>query len=298
MSHWRLLNRSEIEDQKWNEMIAIASNEHIYGYTYYLDIVSSNWKGLIFGNYEALMPVSLKSKFGVKYLGQINHIQRLNTFTNLSFIPSVNELERLLLASVSYIDFVTQKKIFLSLSCAERVNLILPLNQTHDALRKFFKTNTQRGIKKAQKSGAYFKESNKNSIVEAIELFQSQKNYGLSKVWFQELKLISVADFAEIYAIELKGENVAFAMVLVSEKRVTLIFTALGEKGKEIGAMPLLISELINKFSNSNKTFDFEGSDNAGTARFYSSFGAIAEKYYHYQSDGILKRTKELLKGK
>ena len=175
MSNWRLLNRSEIEDQKWNEMIAIASNEHIYGYTYYLDIVSNNWKGLIFGNYEALMPVSLKSKFGVKYLGQINHIQRLNTFTNLSSIPSVNKLETLLLASVSYVDIVVQEKIFLSLSCAERINLILPLNQTHEALRKFFKTNTQRGIKKAQKSPQRKKKGGKTKI--PIEQQEQQEQH-------------------------------------------------------------------------------------------------------------------------
>jgi len=298
MSHWKLLNRSEIEDQKWNEAVANAANEHIYGYSYYLDIVADNWKGLVFGNYEAIMPVSLKSKLGVKYIGQINHVQRLNTFSALASIPEINELEKLLLASVNYVDIVVEQKIFSSLSSIERTNLILPLNHTNEALQKVFKTNTQRGIKKARSSGAHFKKANDSSISKAIELFESQKDYGLSKAWFTELKSLAASDFAEIYAVELEGENIAFAMVLNSEKRVTLIFTALGIRGKAIGAMPFLISELIGKFSNSNKIFDFEGSDNAGTSRFYTSFGARTEKYYHYQSGGILKRTKELLKGK
>ena len=298
MSHWKLLNRSEIEDQKWNEAVAHAVNEHIYGYSYYLDIVADNWKGLVFGNYKALMPVSIKSKLGVKYIGQINHVQRLNTFSALASIPEIKELEKLLLASVSYFDIVVEQKIFSSLSSIERINLILPLNHTHEALQKVFKTNTQRGVKKAKNLGAHFKKADNSSISKAIELFESQKDYGLNKAWFIELKSLAACDFAEIYSVDLDGEDIAFAMVLISEKRVTLIFTALGLRGKETGAMPFLISELIRKFSNSNKTFDFEGSDNAGTSRFYSSFGARTEKYYHYQSGGILKRTKELLKGK
>ena len=54
MSSWTLLSRSEIDDQKWNNTVINASNEHIYGYSFNLDIVSKDWSSLVFGNYETI----------------------------------------------------------------------------------------------------------------------------------------------------------------------------------------------------------------------------------------------------
>jgi len=298
MSSWTLLSRSEIDDQKWNNTVINASNEHIYGYSFYLDIVAKNWSGLVFGNYEAILPVIIKSKLGVKYLGQINHVQRLNVFTVFPTIPQLMELEELILKPVSYLDIVFEKQLISSFSSIEKTNLILPLNKTFETLKKEFKTNTKRGIKKAENFDAKFNKVPNNLIDEAVKLFQLQKDFGLNKSWFKDLVSISKNDFSELYSVMLEKEHIAFALILISKKRVTLIFTALGEKGKEIGAMPFLISELIRNFSNSDKILDFEGSENPGTARFYSSFGATTENYYHYQSDGLLKRTKELFNRK
>jgi len=43
--------------------------------------------------------------------------------------------------------------------------------------------------------------------------------------------------------------------------------------------MPFLINNYIEKNSNSNMIFDFEGSNNEALARFYRGFGA---KEFHY----------------
>lgn len=296
MSEWKLLSRSEIADLEWNKTVVGANNEHIYGYTHYLDVVAKDWKGFVFGNYEAVMPVSLKSKFGVKYFGQINHVQRLIVFSVFDAVPSKEELERELLNSVNHIDMAVEQDLLANLERRERTNFILPLNLTADNLQKSFSTNTKRRIKKATHSDVVFSKVPKTTLNEAIKLFQNQKDYGLKNSWFEDLRSISNFDYSELYVVAVNGQKEAYAMVLHCETKVTLIFTALTENGKEIGAMHYLISELVRKYSNSNKVLDFEGSDDAGTARFYSSFGAKSEKYYYVQSGGILKRTKDLLK--
>ena len=191
MSSWTLLSRSEIDDQKWNNTVINASNEHIYGYSFYLDIVSKNWSGLVFGNYEAILPVIIKSKLGVKYLGQINHVQRLNVFTVFPTIPQLMELEELILKPVSYLDIVFEKQLISSFSSIEKTNLILPLNKTFETLKKEFKTNTKRGIKKAENFDAKFNKVPNNLIDEAVKLFQLQKDFGLNKSWFKDLVSIS-----------------------------------------------------------------------------------------------------------
>ncbi|WP_315816464.1 hypothetical protein [Paraflavitalea speifideaquila] len=53
---------------KWDRCIADAPNGLIYGYSFYLDKMADNWDGLVLNNYEAVMPLPWKKKWGIYYL--------------------------------------------------------------------------------------------------------------------------------------------------------------------------------------------------------------------------------------
>src|SRR5687768_4350635 len=64
------VTREEIDVVKWNACIDKASNGLIYGYSFYLDHMAKHWEALVLNDYEAVMPLTCNSKFGIHYLYQ------------------------------------------------------------------------------------------------------------------------------------------------------------------------------------------------------------------------------------
>ncbi len=75
------LKNSEIDFEKWDACVAQATNSLIYGYAFYLNAMSENWDALVFGNYEAVMPLVWRKKKGIKYLYQQAFTQQLCIFS-------------------------------------------------------------------------------------------------------------------------------------------------------------------------------------------------------------------------
>ena len=57
-------SHSEIDKEKWDACIRESANGIIYGYSWYLDIVSPGWAGLIEDAYTAVFPLTQRKKFG------------------------------------------------------------------------------------------------------------------------------------------------------------------------------------------------------------------------------------------
>ncbi len=73
-----------------------------------------------------------------------------------------------------------------------------------------------------------------------------------------------------------KGEMIAGALLFVYENLVHTQYLASSEKGRELGALDLVISELINEYKNNKKYFDFGiSTENSG---LYLNEGLISQK--------------------
>jgi hypothetical protein len=68
-------------------------------------------------------------------------------------------------------------------------------------------------------------------------------------------------------------------VLLISAKRLYYILVGNHPNGKTIGASHALINAFIRDYAGTDMTLDFEGSDIQSLAFFYSSFGAVEEKY-------------------
>ena len=52
------LSNKNIDKQKWDRCIDMASNGLIYAYSFYLDAMSKHWDALILNDYEIVMPLT------------------------------------------------------------------------------------------------------------------------------------------------------------------------------------------------------------------------------------------------
>src|SRR4051812_29985359 len=66
----RYLEQKDIRKDLWDRCISDSANCLIYGYSNYLDRMTTNWDGLVLGDYEAVMPLPWRKKFGISYLYQ------------------------------------------------------------------------------------------------------------------------------------------------------------------------------------------------------------------------------------
>ncbi|MDZ4667693.1 MAG: hypothetical protein SGJ00_07395 [bacterium] len=54
----RYLSHSAIDKVKWDHCIGTAENHLIYGLSWFLDIMCTEWEALVKGNYEEVMPLT------------------------------------------------------------------------------------------------------------------------------------------------------------------------------------------------------------------------------------------------
>ena len=165
-----------------------------------------------------------------------------------------------------------------------RKNYILGLGRPYEELYKNYREHIQRNIKKALQLGCSVHKG--FDVEKVIELaVQQMKSNGSEEAEnierFRKLyQCLHPRQMATTYGIvSAQNELMASCVFLFSHNRVYYILVGNHPNGKTIGASHALIDAFIKDQAGKNILLDFEGSDIPNLAFFYSSFGAMEEKY-------------------
>jgi hypothetical protein len=291
------LKNYQIDKAKWDQLIDCSPNQVIYAFSWFLDEVSPNWQALVYGDYEAVMPLPVKRIGWMKFILQPMFTQQLGVFAQqtisndltLAFIHSIKDI------IISY-NFHHGHQTLPGFQ--ERTNFQLSLNSEYSIISKQYNQNTKRNVAKALKNQLSI---NKNVSLETfLDFFQIQYGNGLSTNDHQKLKaLTSKADRLNkvfIYSCsDLSGEPLAMVLFLIADKRIIYNSAISTKKGYQLSAMFLIVDNLVRHYAGTNNILDFEGSSVEGIARFYSGFGAIDVPYYSYENARILNLLKWII---
>jgi len=274
------LLHTEINLQQWDTCLQNATNSLVYAESWYLDIVSPNWEALVSEDYEYVMPLPVKRKFGIPFVVQPPLTQQLGIFSSHRIDENMVEL---------FIQKTPYKSYHLNFNeqnpCNKGVkksNSILNLSRDYETIFFAYSQNTKRNIKKTQQNNIEIKTN--VPINDFLEFYYSiEKNYReLPKtkvILLLQASLIN--DKATIYgAYNEDNELVSALCLLYSNQRLIYLLPVSNKEGKESLAMFKLVDEIIRKYANSNLILDFEGSNVKNIARFYESFGAEHNYYY------------------
>ena len=278
-----------IDKQKWDECISNSVNHLVYAEAWYLDSVRpEKWDALILNDYEAVMPLPLKSKMGLTYLQQPIWTQQLGVF-------SKKEITKKLVTD--FINTVPKKMAMVSLNFNEKnqidsknisskTNLILDLSPSYEKLQSHFSTNTKRNISKAIKENLSISFESKD-VDEFINFFKQNIQNPISVLHYSTLENIITAsinnDKGFIALVKHNNEIVATAFILKSHNRLIYRTGTSNPNGKELKAMFLLVDAIIQQYAKTTYLLDFEGSEIEGVARFYKGFGSSNTPYYYYK---------------
>ena len=273
----------KIDQQKWNACIGESKNSLIYAYAFYLDYMCNNWHAIILNDYEAIMPVPWRKKFGIRYCYDVPFIQQLGIFCSVN-----EEWNELFLESLfqfcKYGDynFNFNNRIVTS----SRNNFIIDLSQNYQSSYNNYKDDLINNLKKAAKQEfIYAKDCDyKNAITLYKETYGDRlKNVHASDYTNFEKVCAHLADTNDVIirsAMSHSNQLLSIALLLKDEHRLYNIMNTPLEEGRRTEANHFLLNEIIKEFAGSDLIFDFEGSDIPGVKSFYEKFGAINQPYY------------------
>lgn len=299
----KYLKHSEIDKSKWDECILNSLNSLIYVHSFYLDnCTSCQWDALILDDYQAIMPITFRNKYGISYLYQPAFLQQGGIFFKKSIDQKIINLflaeilKHFKFAEIN-LNYANEFVNVPNLQIKALNNFILPLNKSYLEIASNFSNVFIKNVKKAKK---YSFDYEKLSIVEPlVDLFKKlygsrflsvkQKDYdALSKNCNELIKKNNIV----LRTASIKGEIYAGIILLRDEKRIYNISPSVTLKGRKLSANHFLYNSIIKEFSESNLIFDFEGSDIKGIADFYQSMTPLNQKYFSIKYNRLPKLIK------
>ncbi len=293
MNSIRFLNRKEIDDKKWDDLVTHSANSLPYAFSWYLDAVAENWGALVLNDFEAVMPLVWLRKLGIKCLYQPYYCQQLGVFSPTKINAALYTGFLKAATQFPYINInlnPSAASIADKFGLTPKKNLLLDLQKDYASLQKKYTDNHRRNISRANKAALEFSDQCElkrfqkfylENVNRTKENFKPQHE----KIFKKISQTLVSNGLGHIYtATDNIGQLQAAVLLVAHQKRSIAIINTSSASGKKQGASHFLFDRIIQKFSGSASTLDFEGSSVVTIARFYEGFGASEETFYNYKN--------------
>lgn len=284
----RRLKYNEIDFEKYTKCLEHSEQRNWYAKREVLDQLSGNWELLVCNDYEAVMPIHVTRKIGVKFVHMPLFCQQLGVFSqrdhaelNTAFLTFLKNKYKIFLYSFN------DKNKFTS-DLETRKNYLIPISDYEVLKRKkYFKGRkstvkwaqhlTYREIELDTTATSFIRENFKGLSKEAD--FEKFENY---------VRFLKLKDSLKIVAA-CKGETLINIAVLTKEPgRYSLLALINDEQQKAENGASFLIDKILEKYISQN-TFNFMGSNIRGIEIFFKSFGSELHNYCFIENK-LLKR--------
>lgn len=295
-NHIRYMRREEIDTARWNHCISHSTNGVVYAYSFYLDAMATHWDALVLDDYEAVMPLPWRKKFGIHYLYQPYFANSLGILgrnvsqeETLAFVSAIPE--KFILWDLDFNENNILHELPTNIKTKNRKNQFINLNLPYDQL---FKSYSRLANRKIKKSSEYLSITAGIHPEHVIELYRN--NYktkdnvplyayeNLAQLCQTGLLQGNIKTFTSSFE---NGDIASFYLLIYDQNFVYSLLGGSTEKGKEIGAFYFVTDHALKEFCNSEKIFRFEGSDIPGIEFFNSQFGAYLVSYCHLSKNNL-----------
>jgi len=278
------LRNKSIDTKQWDNCIAQSKNHLTYAFSWYLNVVCPEWEALVSKDYEFVMPLPVKSRYGFPYLVQPPLTQQLGIFSKHEITQNVVEKFMKEIPYFSYELNLNEHNFYEKALIYP--NFILNINKPYDNISSAYSKNCKRNVSKSIANNLRIQHNiTKESFLSFY--FSTEKHYLSPKQpVLKELIDKGISENAlKLYGVYSAENNlVAGLCLLESNNRLTYLLSTSNNEGKKLSAMFFLIDYIIKRYAGKNHVLDFEGSKVEGISRLYRGFGAKYHPYY------ILKR--------
>lgn len=288
------LPAAQIDADKWDHCVQRHSNGLLYSTTTYLNALCPNWQGLVVNDYEAIMALPMRKRWGIRYAYTPPFIQQLGIIGDTD-TPVAAGLLKVIQGMVSYADIhfnFSNNSLLQTIPVTSRTNLVIPLDRPLVQIRALYTNDLRENIRKAASQALTYTHA---GLHEAIDHFQDQ--------YASRMKHIHSSDYDNFLRLceqlqttgqclvravtNADKELLAIALFLKDEYRIYNLMNTTLPAGRNKEANHFLLDNVIREFAGQPLLLDLEGSEIPGVKKFYSSFGALNQPYFHYHYNGL-----------
>lgn len=278
----QLLPSYKIDKQKWDECLNNSSVPFIYASSVYLDTMADNWDGIIVGDYECIMPVPWKKKFGIKYVYHVPFMQQSGMFGKKFQQNDINAGIKLMIQSFKYGDyFLNHYNNFKGGKVCN--NYILSLASNYRSISFFYSDKLKADLAKAAKNSLEYEHADADEVINLFRELYAEKIPDVTskdyKNFYDLCEIKSKENNLIVRKVSSDKKILAMSLLLKDKLRIYNLMSGTISEGRKMYAGHFLYDSLIKEFSQTGLIFDFEGSDIPGVEHFYKSFGAINQPY-------------------
>jgi hypothetical protein len=282
------LKREEIDNGRWDECIGTAPNGLIYSTSFFLDHTAPGWEALVYGEYEAVMPLTIGKKYGIRYLFQPPYLKQAGVIGPEVTPVLVDAFLQAVPSKYKLIDIdlhESNQTVQFSAYSSQRVNMLLDLQNNYSLVSEQYNRLARRMLKRAADENinievngdidrymGFYHEHYQSVLKQPDNIYQRMT--ALFKDACVQGKGLCLAAYKE-------GELLGMYALLYDQRAVYSVLGGSSAKGKELGTFHLLTDYAIRHFAGSPRTFRFEGSDFPGIADFNKQFAPAVVHYTH-----------------
>ena len=286
----QILAAHVIEQARWDKCVEDNTNGLIYAQYDYLDNICDHWHGIVIGDYEAVMALPWRKKYGFRYYYRPPFVQQLGLIGNTASVDQ-EHLIRLIRQFAWYGDLFlnfSNYRLAEALKAGNKTNFIITLKSGYDQIYAAYSPDLKQTLQKNNPDFLYTKDA---GFLLAIETFQ--------EAYAARMPHISTDEFSRLTVICKQLENrgaclvravytgsgtlLSNALLLKDNKRIYHLFNTTTSEGRKLQSNHWLIDQILKEFAGEKLLFDFEGSELEGIKNFYKKFGGHIQPYFYYK---------------
>lgn len=276
------LKYQEIDFDKYNRCIENSVQKNFYAKKETLDFLSKNWELLVYGDYEAVMPIPFTKKVVFKIVDMPLFCQQLgifskdkNTIVNQKFLEYLNGNYNVITYQFNH---ENQFEVL-----ATKKNYVIPI-QEYAFLRrkKYFK-----GRKSTVKTAQYLEFREVFSTTEILDFIKNNFK-GLEKqsdlnFFMTYLKYLDENKKLKMFGSYFENQLTNITILIDEEKSYSLLGLINNEELKNHNGASFLIDRILD-LNIESKAFNFMGGSIRGIEVFFKSFGSDLQEYHVIQN--------------
>lgn len=290
------LKNNEIDHEQWDACVKQSPRVKPYGFSWFLDIMSPGWEGLIDDDYDSVFPITGARKFGIQYIATPIFLQQLGAYSpDKQLQKALNEFIEYIPDFYRFIDLcvgqrIDSDKFHVTMRANYELNLSAPYEKLYDKFSKHCRRNIEKSMKK------------KPEIIddvhpeELVELFINNRGAEIKRIKSRDYqRLINLMNYCRrnrkgrLLGVRTSKKKLIYGIFLVEIKgNTTMLLVVNTNESREKRTGYFIVNELIKGLAGTKTILDFAGSSIPSIASFMESFGSINVPFYRIYRNRLI----------
>jgi hypothetical protein len=282
----------KIDKKKWDDCINRSKTNLIYAHSFYLNQLTDNWQGIVINDYDCVMPVPWRKKFGIKYCYDVPFIQQLGYFAKGDFDPKILVDTFFSFIKFGHYNFNYANNVEAYFSGIKKTtNFIVDLINIETVNNNFSKSFKQ-SLQNSERHDISYMDATPFEAIEMYRLLYGSHLKNITQTDYKNLNQLTEILSPQNKCVARKivnkdGQTLSITLLLMDERRLYNIINATNSEGRKTEANYFLYAQIFTEFAGKGLQFDLEGSELPGVKNFYKKLGALDQPYFRMKINNL-----------